>query len=96
RKEGDDGGGARSGTKHPPPQTDDEAADKRGQTTEGGRQGSNSGNGPDHPGRADRQRSARTRKGGTDAPTGARRAASTTARPETPRGERNGDDREAG
>ncbi|CKN89669.1 glycoside hydrolase [Mycobacterium tuberculosis] len=51
-KEGDDVFVALSWTKHPPPQTYDEAADKMWQTTECWRQWINIGNFPDHPWRA--------------------------------------------
>lgn len=62
-KEGDDVFVALSWTKHPPPQTYDEAADKMWQTTECWRQWINIGNFPDHPWRAYLQRSALTLKG---------------------------------
>ncbi|WP_031681186.1 glycoside hydrolase family 15 protein [Mycobacterium tuberculosis] len=94
-KEGDDVFVALSWTKHPPPQTYDEAADKMWQTTECWRQWINIGNFPDHPWRAYLQRSALTLKGLTYSPTGALLAASTTSLPETPRGERNWDYRYA-
>lgn len=83
-KEGDDVFVALSWTKHPPPQTYDEAADKMWQTTECWRQWINIGNFPDHPWRAYLQRSALTLKGLTYSPTGALLAASTTSLPETP------------
>lgn len=67
-KEGDDVFVALSWTKHPPPQTYDEAADKMWQTTECWRQWINIGNFPDHPWRAYLQRSALTLKGLTYSP----------------------------
>lgn len=94
-KEGDDVFVALSWTKHPPPQTYQEAADKMWQTTECWRQWINIGNFPDHPWRAYLQRSALTLKGLTYSPTGALLAASTTSLPETPQGERNWDYRYA-
>lgn len=69
-KEGDDVFVALSWTKHPPPQTYDEAADKMWQTTECWRQWINIGNFPDHPWRAYLQRSALTLKGLTYSPPG--------------------------
>lgn len=94
-KEGDDVFVALSWTKHPAPQTYEEAAEKMWQTTECWRQWINIGNFPDHPWRAYLQRSALTLKGLTYSPTGALLAASTTSLPETPRGERNWDYRYA-
>ena len=93
--EGDDVFVALSWSKHPAPQTYEEAADKMWQTTECWRQWINIGNFPDHPWRAYLQRSALTLKGLTYSPTGALLAASTTSLPETPQGERNWDYRYA-
>jgi GH15 family glucan-1,4-alpha-glucosidase len=93
--EGDNVFVALSWTKHPAPQTYEEAADKMWQTTECWRQWINIGNFPDHPWRAYLQRSALTLKGLTYSPTGALLAASTTSLPETPQGERNWDYRYA-
>ncbi len=94
-KEGDDVFVALSWTKHPAPQTYEEAADRMWQTTECWRQWINIGNFPDHPWRAYLQRSALTLKGLTYSPTGALLAAATTSLPETPRGARNWDYRYA-
>jgi alpha,alpha-trehalase len=93
--EGDDVFVALSWTKHPAPQTFEEAAEKMWQTTECWRQWINIGNFPDHPWREYLQRSALTLKGLTYSPTGALLAASTTSLPETPHGERNWDYRYA-
>lgn len=90
-KEGDNVFVALSWSKHPAPQTYEEAADKLWNTTEFWRQWINIGNFPDHPWRAYLQRSALTLKGLTYSPTGALLAASTTSLPETPHGERNWD-----
>ncbi len=94
-KEGDNVFVALSWSKHPSPQTYEEAADKMWQTSEAWRQWINIGHFPDHPWRAYLQRSALTLKGLTYSPTGALLAASTTSLPETPRGERNWDYRYA-
>lgn len=94
-KEGDNVFVALSWSKHPAPQTYEEASDKMWQTTEAWRQWINVGHFPDHPWRAYLQRSALTLKGLTYSPTGALLAASTTSLPETPRGERNWDYRYA-
>ena len=94
-KEGDNAFVALSWSKHPAPQTYEEAADKMWQTSEAWRQWINIGHFPDHPWRAYLQRSALTLKGLTYSPTGALLAASTTSLPETPRGERNWDYRYA-
>jgi GH15 family glucan-1,4-alpha-glucosidase len=93
--EGDNVFVALSWSKHPAPQTYDEAADKMWKTSEMWRQWINIGDFPDHPWRAYLQRSALTLKGLTYSPTGALLAASTTSLPETPRGERNWDYRYA-
>src|SRR6202012_5445581 len=93
--EGDDVFVALSWTKHPAPQTYEEAADRMWKTTECWRQWINIGNFPDHPWRAYLQRSALTLKGLTYSPTGALLAASTTSLPETPQGQRNWDYRYA-
>ncbi len=94
-KEGDNVFVALSWSKHPAPQTYDEAADKMWQTSECWRQWINIGDFPDHPWRSYLQRSALTLKGLTYSPTGALLAAPTTSLPETPRGERNWDYRYA-
>ena len=94
-KEGDNVFVALSWSKHPAPQTYEEAADKMWQTSECWRQWINIGDFPDHPWRAYLQRSALTLKGLTYSPTGALLAASTTSLPETPQGERNWDYRYA-
>ena len=93
--EGDNVFVALSWSKHPAPQTYDEAADKMWKTSESWRQWINIGDFPDHPWRAFLQRSALTLKGLTYSPTGALLAASTTSLPETPQGERNWDYRYA-
>jgi GH15 family glucan-1,4-alpha-glucosidase len=94
-KEGDNAFVALSWSKHPAPQTFEEAADKMWNTAECWRQWINIGDFPDHPWRAYLQRSALTLKGLTYSPTGALLAASTTSLPETPQGERNWDYRYA-
>jgi len=93
--EGDNVFVALSWSKHPAPQTYDEAADKMWKTSECWRQWINIGDFPDHPWRSFLQRSALTLKGLTYSPTGALLAASTTSLPETPHGERNWDYRYA-
>ena len=94
-KEGDNVFVALSWSKHPVPQTYDEAADRMWQTSECWRQWINVGDFPDHPWRSYLQRSALTLKGLTYSPTGALLAAPTTSLPETPQGERNWDYRYA-
>ncbi|MFZ3271044.1 MAG: glycoside hydrolase family 15 protein [Mycobacterium sp.] len=94
-KEGDNAFVALSWSRHPSPQTFEDAADKMWNTAECWRQWINIGNFPDHPWRAYLQRSALTLKGLTYSPTGALLAASTTSLPETPQGERNWDYRYA-
>ncbi len=94
-KEGDNVFVALSWSKHPAPQTYEEATEKMWQTSEAWRQWINIGHFPDHPWRAYLQRSALTLKGLTYSPTGALLAASTTSLPETPQGERNWDYRYA-
>ena len=94
-KEGDNAFVALSWSKHPAPQTYEEAAEKMWQTSEAWRQWINIGHFPDHPWRAYLQRSALTLKGLTYSPTGALLAASTTSLPETPGGVRNWDYRYA-
>src|SRR3979409_1833296 len=94
-KEGDNAFVALSWSKHPAPQTYEEAADKMGATSEAWRQWINIGDFPDHPWRSYLQRSALTLKGLTYSPTGALLAAPTTSLPETPQGERNWDYRYA-
>ncbi|MDY6995262.1 MAG: glycoside hydrolase family 15 protein [Actinomycetota bacterium] len=93
--EGDNVFVALSWSKHPAPQTYEEAADKMWKTSECWRQWINVGDFPDHPWRTYLQRSALTLKGLTYSPTGALLAAPTTSLPETPRGERNWDYRYA-
>lgn len=93
--EGDNVFVALSWSKHPAPQTFEEAADKMWKTSECWRQWINIGDFPDHPWRSYLQRSALTLKGLTYSPTGALLAASTTSLPETPQGERNWDYRYA-
>ncbi|MDT5058186.1 MAG: alpha,alpha-trehalase, partial [Mycobacterium sp.] len=93
--EGDNVFVALSWSKHPAPQTYEEAADKMWKTSESWRQWINIGDFPDHPWRSFLQRSALTLKGLTYSPTGALLAASTTSLPETPHGERNWDYRYA-
>ena len=90
-KEGENVFVALSFSKHPAPQTYDEAVDQMWTTSECWRQWINIGEFPDHPWRSYLQRSALTLKGLTYAPTGALLAASTTSLPETPQGERNWD-----
>ncbi len=94
-KEGDNVFVALSWSKHPVPQTYDEATDRMWQTSECWRQWINIGDFPDHPWRSFLQRSALTLKGLTYSPTGALLAAPTTSLPETPQGERNWDYRYA-
>jgi GH15 family glucan-1,4-alpha-glucosidase len=94
-KEGDKGFVALSWSKEPPPRTYQDADEKMRQTGDMWRGWINMGNFPDHPWRSYLQRSALTLKGLTYAPTGALVAASTTSLPETPRGERNWDNRYA-
>ena len=93
--EGDNVFVALSWSRHPAPQTYEEAADKMWKTSEAWRQWINIGDFPDHPWRSYLQRSALTLKGLTYSPTGALLAASTTSLPETPQGERNWDYRYA-
>jgi GH15 family glucan-1,4-alpha-glucosidase len=93
--EGDNVFVALSWSRHPAPQTYDEAADKMWKTSEAWRHWINIGDFPDHPWRSYLQRSALTLKGLTYSPTGALLAASTTSLPETPQGERNWDYRYA-
>ena len=90
-KEGDNAFVALSFSKHPSPQTYEEAVDKMWTTSECWRQWINIGSFPDHPWRSYLQRSALTLKGLAYSPTGALLAASTTSLPETPQGERNWD-----
>ncbi|MDF0530037.1 glycoside hydrolase family 15 protein [Tsukamurella sp. 8F] len=93
--EGDQVFVALSWSKHPVPQTFEEAAQKMWATAESWRQWINVGHFPDHPWRSYLQRSALTLKGLTYSPTGALLAASTTSLPETPKGVRNWDYRYA-
>ena len=90
-KEGDKVFVALSWSKHPSPQTFDEAYEKMWKTSEAWRQWINIGDFPDHPWKTYLQRSALTLKGLTYSPTGALLAASSTSLPETPQGERNWD-----
>jgi alpha,alpha-trehalase len=93
--EGDQAFVALSWGELPPPRTWDDAAQKQWQTAEYWRQWIAVGEFPDHPWRAQLQRSALTLKGLTYAPTGALLAAATTSLPETPGGQRNWDYRYA-
>ncbi len=78
-------------SEHPAPQTYDEAYERLVWTAHHWQHWLDRGDFPDHPWRADLQRSALTLKGLTYAPTGAIVAAATTSLPETPGGERNWD-----
>jgi alpha,alpha-trehalase len=93
--EGDEAFVALSWGDVPPPRTWADAAQKQWQTAEYWRQWIAVGEFPDHPWRAQLQRSALTLKGLTYAPTGALLAAATTSLPETPGGQRNWDYRYA-
>ena len=78
-------------SEHPAPQTYEEAYERLVWTAHHWQHWLDRGDFPDHPWRADLQRSALTLKGLTYAPTGAIVAAATTSLPETPGGERNWD-----
>ena len=82
---------ALSWSEHAPPKTFDEAYERLVWTAHHWQHWLDRGDFPDHPWRADLQRSALTLKGLTYAPTGAIVAAATTSLPETPGGERNWD-----
>ena len=82
---------ALSWSEHAAPQTFDEAYERIVWTAHHWQHWLDRGDFPDHPWRADLQRSALTLKGLTYAPTGAIVAAATTSLPETPGGERNWD-----
>jgi GH15 family glucan-1,4-alpha-glucosidase len=82
---------ALSWTKHPAPQTYDEAYACVVRTADYWHEWLSHGSFPDHPWRGYLQRSALTLKGLSYAPTGAIAAAATTSLPETPGGERNWD-----
>ena len=82
---------ALSWSEHPAPTTYEEAYDRLVWTAHHWQHWLDRGDFPDHPWRADLQRSALTLKGLTYAPTGAIAAAATTSLPETPGGERNWD-----
>jgi GH15 family glucan-1,4-alpha-glucosidase len=82
---------ALSWTEHPAPMTYEEAYGRLVWTAHHWQHWLDRGDFPDHPWRADLQRSALTLKGLTYAPTGAISAAATTSLPETPGGERNWD-----
>ena len=82
---------ALSWSEHAAPQTFDEANERIVWTAHHWQHWLDRGDFPDHPWRADLQRSALTLKGLTYAPTGAIVAAATTSLPETPGGERNWD-----
>jgi len=80
-----------SWSEHPAPVDYDEAYGRLVWTAHHWQHWLDRGDFPDHPWRADLQRSALTLKGLTYAPTGAIAAAATTSLPETPGGERNWD-----
>ena len=82
---------ALSWSEHAAPQTYEEAYARLVWTAHHWQHWLDRGDFPDHPWRADLQRSALTLKGLTYAPTGAIAAAATTSLPETPGGERNWD-----
>ncbi len=82
---------ALSWSEHAAPQTFEEAYERIVWTAHHWQHWLDRGDFPDHPWRADLQRSALTLKGLTYAPTGAIVAAATTSLPETPGGERNWD-----
>jgi GH15 family glucan-1,4-alpha-glucosidase len=82
---------ALSWSEHPAPTTYEEAYRRLVWTAHHWQHWLDRGEFPDHPWRADLQRSALTLKGLTYAPTGAIVAAATTSLPETPGGERNWD-----
>ena len=90
-KEGETCFCALSWSEHTAPRTYDEAYERLVWTAHHWQHWLDRGEFPDHPWRADLQRSALTLKGLTYAPTGAISAASTTSLPETPGGERNWD-----
>ena len=90
-KEGETCFCALSWSEHPAPRTYDEAYERLVWTAHHWQHWLDRGEFPDHPWRADLQRSALTLKGLTYAPTGAIAAAATTSLPETPGGERNWD-----
>jgi GH15 family glucan-1,4-alpha-glucosidase len=90
-KEGDKVFVALSWSKHPAPQTQDEAYSRLVWTAHHWQHWLDHGNFPDHPWRTHLQRSALTLKGLSYAPTGALVAAATTSLPESPGGERNWD-----
>ena len=82
---------ALSWSEHPAPTTYEDAYQRLVWTAHHWQHWLDRGDFPDHPWRADLQRSALTLKGLTYAPTGAIAAAATTSLPETPGGERNWD-----
>src|SRR5215204_3385672 len=82
---------ALSWSEHSPPRTYQEAKSRLRWTCHHWQHWLDRGHFPDHPWRADLQRSALTLKGLTYAPTGAIVAAATTSLPETPGGVRNWD-----
>ena len=83
-KEGETCFCALSWSEHPAPRTYDEAYERLVWTAHHWQHWLDRGEFPDHPWRADLQRSALTLKGLTYAPTGAISAAATTSLPETP------------
>ena len=78
-------------SRHPLPQTHEEAASQLRRTARHWQEWLKHGTFPDHPWRSYLQRSALTLKGLTFLPTGAMIAAATTSLPETPGGDRNWD-----
>jgi alpha,alpha-trehalase len=90
-KEGETAFCAVSWSEHPAPRTYADAYERLVWTAHHWQHWLDRGDFPDHPWRAELQRSALTLKGLTYAPTGAIAAAATTSLPETPGGERNWD-----
>jgi alpha,alpha-trehalase len=90
-REGDTAFAALGWSRHPLPQTYEEADRWIGRTARHWQEWLKHGTFPDHPWRSFLQRSALTLKGLTYLPTGAMIAAATASLPETPGGERNWD-----
>ena len=90
-REGDTAFAALGWSRHPLPQSYDEASVWMARTARHWQEWLKHGAFPDHPWRSHLQRSALTLKGLTYRPTGAMIAAATTSLPETPGGDRNWD-----